>query len=300
MTTDVLAAFVDVLADALDEHAVNGADLAARLQLSRSHLDRMIAAAAGEPPAALRRRILLERSAYRLLTGPGQILDVAVEAGYGSHEAFTRAFGRAYGVPPAEWRGRPDRIRLEAPSGIHFHPPNGLRVAARDEVSSMDLVRTMVDHHIWLLGQMVGQAATLTDEQLDRPIEISVEGIDDHPTLRSLLSRLVGQLGMWHANLTGQEYDFSVERGESVQSMRRRLDVVGPAFAAEVGALCTANRLDELIVCPGENAEVYTAGGMIAHVLTFASYRRTLVAGALHDAGCDDLDSGDPIRWISQ
>jgi AraC family transcriptional regulator len=300
MTTDVLAAFVDVLADALDEHAVNGADLAARLQLSRSHLDRMVAAAAGERPGALRRRILLERSAYRLLTGPGHILDVAVEAGYGSHEAFTRAFGRAYGVPPAEWRGRPDRIRLDAPSGIHFHPPNGLRVAARDEVSSMDLVRTMVDHHIWLLGEMVGQAATLTDEQLDQPIEISVEGIDDHPTLRSLLSRLVGQLGMWHANLTGQEYDFSVERDESVQSMRRRLEVVGPAFAGEVGELCAANRLDELIVCPGENAEVYTAGGMIAHVLTFASYRRTLVAGALHDAGCDDLDSGDPIRWIGQ
>ncbi|WUJ75298.1 helix-turn-helix transcriptional regulator [Kribbella soli] len=300
MTTDVLAAFVDVLADALDEHAVNGADLAARLRLSRSHLDRMVAAAAGERPGALRRRILLERSAYRLLTGPGHILDVAVEAGYGSHEAFTRAFGRAYGVPPAEWRGRPDRIRLDTPSGIHFHPPNGLRVAARDEVSSMDLVRTMVDHHIWLLGEMVGQAATLTDEQLDRPIEISVEGIDDHPTLRSLLSRLVGQLGMWHANLTGQEYDFSVEQGESVQSMRRRLSDVGTAFAAEVGELCSANRLDELIVCPGENAEVYTAGGMIAHVLTFASYRRTLVAGALHDAGCDDLDSGDPIRWISQ
>ncbi|RZU15615.1 AraC-like DNA-binding protein [Kribbella rubisoli] len=300
MTTDVLAAFVDVLADALDEHAVNGADLAARLRLSRSHLDRMVAAAAGERPGALRRRILLERSAYRLLTGPGHILDVAVEAGYGSHEAFTRAFGRAYGVPPAEWRGRPDRIRLDTPSGIHFHPPNGLRVAARDEVSSMDLVRTMVDHHVWLLGEMVGQAATLTDEQLDRPIEISVEGIDDHPTLRSLLSRLVGQLGMWHANLTGQEYDFSVEQGESVQSMRRRLSDVGTAFAAEVGELCSANRLDELIVCPGENAEVYTAGGMIAHVLTFASYRRTLVAGALHDAGCDDLDSGDPIRWISQ
>ncbi|WP_371407419.1 helix-turn-helix transcriptional regulator [Kribbella sp. NBC_00662] len=300
MTTDVLAAFVDVLAHALDDHAVNGADLAGRLQLSRSHLDRMVAAAAGERPGALRRRILLERSAYRLLTGTGHILDVAVEAGYGSHEAFTRAFGRAYGVPPGEWRGRPDRIRLDAPSGIHFHPPNGLRVAARDEVSSMDLVRAMVDHHVWLLGEMLGQAATLTDEQLDRSIEISVEGIDDHPTLRSLLSRLVGQLGMWHANLTGQEYDFAVEQGESVQSMRRRLTEVGTAFAAEVGELCSANRLDELIVCPGENAEVYTAGGMIAHVLTFASYRRTLVAGALHDAGCDDLDSGDPIRWISR
>ncbi|MFD3400767.1 helix-turn-helix domain-containing protein [Kribbella sp. NPDC058693] len=298
--TDVLAAFVSVLTDALDDHAANGADLAARLQLSRSHLDRMVAAAAGESPGALRRRILLERSAYQLLTGPGHILDVAVEAGYGSHEAFTRAFSRAYGVPPAEWRGRPDRIRLETSSGIHFHPPNRLRVAARDEVSSMELVRTMVDHHVWLLGEMLGQAATLTDEQLDHPIEISVEGIDDHPTLRSLLSRLVGQLGMWHANLTGQEYDFSVEQGESVQSMRRRLADVGTAFAAEVGELCGANRLDELIVCPGENAEVYTAGGMIAHVLTFGSYRRTLAAGALHDAGCDDLDSGDPIRWIGR
>jgi len=299
--TDVFAAFVDVLAEALDDHGATGtADLAARVQLSRSHLDRVVAAAAGERPGAFRRRILLERSAYRLLTGPGHILDVAVEAGYGSHEAFTRAFSRAYGVAPAAWRGRPDRIRIDAPSGIHFHPPNGLRVPARDKVSSMDLVRTIVDHHIWLLGKMLEQAATLTDEQLDRPIEISVEGIDDHPTLRSLLSRLVGQLAMWHANLAGQEYDFAVEQGESVQSMRHRLDEAGPAFAAEIGELCSQNRLDELIVCPGDNVEVYTAGAMIAHVITFASYRRTLVAGALHDAGRDDFDGGDPIRWITQ
>ncbi|WP_350278501.1 helix-turn-helix transcriptional regulator [Kribbella sp. HUAS MG21] len=300
MTTDAFAAFVEVLAGALDEHEATTAELAARVRLSRSHLDRLVEAAAGERPGQLRRRILLERAAYRLLTGSGSILDVAVEAGYGSHEAFTRAFSRAYGVPPGEWRGHPDRIRLDAPSGLHFHPPNGLRVPARDEVSSMDLIRTMVDHHIWLLRRMLGQAATLSDEQLDQPITISVEGIDDDPTLRSLLSRLVGQLGMWHANLAGETYDFAIEQGESVQSMRRRLDAVGPAFAAEVGELCTTNRLDELIVCPGgDKVEVYTAGAMIAHVLTFASYRRTLAVGALHDAGCDDLDSGDPIRWIS-
>jgi AraC-like DNA-binding protein len=300
MTTDVFAAFVEVLTDALDEHEATAVELAARVRLSRSHLDRMVEAAAGERPGQLRRRILLERAAYRLLTGDGTILDVAVEAGYGSHEAFTRAFSRAYGVPPAQWRGQPDRIRLDAPSGIHFHPPNGLRVPPKDEVTSMDLIRTMVDHHIWLLGQMLQQAATLDAEHLDRPIEISVEGIDDNPTLRSLLSRLVGQLGMWHANLTGAEYDFSVEQGESVQSMQQRLDEAGPAFAAEVGVLRTANRLDELIVCPGDTVEVYTAGAMIAHVLTFASYRRTLVAGALHDAGRDDFEAGDPLRWMSR
>ncbi|MEU8225173.1 helix-turn-helix transcriptional regulator [Kribbella sp. NPDC048915] len=298
--TDVFAAFVDVLTDALDDHDATADELAARVRLSRSHLDRMVEAAAGERPGHLRRRILLERAAYRLVTGGGSILDVAVEAGYGSHEAFTRAFSRAYGVPPAQWRGQPDRIRLGAPSGIHFHPPNGLRVPARDEVSSVDLIRTMIDHHIWLLGRMLQQASALDADQLDRPIELSVEGIDDDPTLRSLLSRLVGQLGMWHANLTGTPYDFAVEQGASVQSMQRRLNEVGPAFAQEVGELCTANRLDELIVCPGENAEVFSAGGMIAHVLAFGAFRRTLAVGALHDAGCEDLDSGDPIRWMSQ
>jgi hypothetical protein len=268
--------------------------------LSRSQLDRVVAAGCGERPAAFRRRILLERAAYRLITGKTSILDVAGEAGYSSHEAFTRAFSRAYGAPPAVWRDRPDRLRIDTPSGIHFHPPNGLRVPAGNKGTSMDLLRTMVDHHVWLVGEMLGQAATLTAEQLDAPIELSVEGIDTDPTLRSLLSRLVGQLEMWHAALVGREYDFAVEQGESVQSMRRRFAEVGPAFAAEVADICANNRLDELIMCPGDSVEIYTNGAMIAHVLTFAAYRRTLVAGALHDAGCPDLDSGDPIRWITQ
>jgi hypothetical protein len=37
---------------------------------------------------------------------------------------------------------------------------------------------------------------------------------------------------------------------------------------------------------------------MIAHVLTFAAHRRTLVAGALIDAGVTDLGAGDPRRWV--
>jgi hypothetical protein len=48
-----------------------------------------------------------------------------------------------------------------------------------------------------------------------------------------------------------------------------------------------------------EPARVFTYGGMIAHVLTFAAHRRTLVAGALVSAGVDDLGSGDPMDWVS-
>ena len=60
--TDTFTAFVDVLADALDEHDVSSEELAGRVHLSRFHLDRVIAATAGEPPGAFRRRVLLERA----------------------------------------------------------------------------------------------------------------------------------------------------------------------------------------------------------------------------------------------
>ena len=122
--------FVTVLADALDDHDVTGEELAARLYLSRFHLDRIVASVAGEPPRRFRRRVLLERAAYRLVTTDRTILDVAVEAGYGSHEAFTRAFTQAYGVGPGRWRWHPTRIRIEAPSDVHFHPPGSLRLPA--------------------------------------------------------------------------------------------------------------------------------------------------------------------------
>ena len=148
---------------------------------------------------------------------------------------------------------------------------------------------------------MVSRAGTLADEQLDAPIEISVEGVDDDPTLRSLLSRLIGQMGMWNAAIAGREYDWDVEKHESVTSMRRRLADEGSAFASKVTEVGDDGRLDETFVdalC--DPVEVFTYGGMIAHVLTFAAHRRTLVAGALIDAGVDDLGAGDPMRWVAE
>ncbi|MFL5674798.1 MAG: helix-turn-helix domain-containing protein [Chloroflexota bacterium] len=299
--TDTFVAFVDVLADALDDHETTGEALAARLCLSRYHFDRVIASVAGEPPAAFRRRILLERAAYRLVTTDRSVLDIGVEAGYGSHEAFTRAFGRAYGSRPTEWRRQPTQTQIAAPSDVHFSPPGGLRLPARAKEAPMDLLVKMVEHHVWLTGEMVERAARVGDDALDKPIVISVEGVDDDPTLRKLLSRLVGQLGMWNAVLAMRDYDWSVEEHETVASMRRRLAVEGPTFLEHVRRVSEEGRLDETFVdalCTP--AEVFTHGGMIAHVLTFAAHRRTLVAGALIDAGITDLGAGDPRLWVAQ
>ena len=296
---DTFADFVDHLALALDEAPrLSGDDLAARLHFSRFHLDRMIRSVAGEPPQAFRRRILLERAAYRMVTTSAPLLDIAVEAGYGSHEAFTRAFTRAYGVAPATWRRKPGHLQVEAPSGVHFHPPGGLRLPARDKVTSMDLLTSMVEHHIWLTGEMVRVAGRLSDEQLDETIGLAVD--DDEQTIRSLLSRLIGQMGMWNAAMATRDYDWSVEEHEPLASMRERLAVEGPTYLTHVREVVAADRLDDTFVdalC--EPAEVFTYGGMIAHVLTFAAHRRTLVALAFGRHGMDELGWGDPMRWVA-
>lgn len=296
---DTFTAFVDALAEALDDHDTTAEELASRLCLSRFHFDRVISQVAGEPPRAFRRRILLERAAYRLVATRRSILDIAVEAGYGSHEAFTRAFSAAYGAPPAAWRKQPRAIRIEAPSGVHFHPPGSIRLPARDQVSSMDLLTRMVEHHIWLTGEILRCAERLTAEQLDERIELNVD--DDAQTVRTLLSRLIGQMGMWNAALADRDYDWSVEEHESLTSMRRRLAEEGPTYLAHVRDVVDSGRLDDTFVdalC--EPAEVFTYGGMIAHVLTFAAHRRTLCVLALNRFGVTDLGWGDPMRWVAQ
>ena len=298
---DTFARFVDELADGLDDHAATGHDLASRVFLSRFHFDRVVVATAGETPSRLRRRVLLERAAYRLLTSEHGVLEVAHEAGYSSNEAFTRAFRRAYGVAPSVWRAQPGRIQLTAPNGVHFHPPGGLRLPARDEVTSMDLLAKLLEHHVWLVGEIVDRSGRLPADRLDAPITVSVEGVDDDPTLRSLLSRLVGQMDMWNAAMENRAYDFDVERDESLRSIRARLDSAGPEFLARAHEVIDESRLDETFVdATCDPPRVFTYGGMLAHVLTFAAHRRTLAIGALHSAGITDLGAGDPMRWVAE
>lgn len=306
-STDTFLGFIDVLAAALGEGADDDAgelratDFASRASLSRFHFDRLISATAGEPPGRFRRRILLERSAYRLLDRRTGILDVAIEAGYASNEAFTRAFRRAYGRAPSAWRDAPRQIRLPSPNDVHFHPPGGLRLPARTEVSDMNLLVRMVEHHVWLLGQLLDRADRIDPALLDAPIELSVEGIDDQPTMRSLLSRLVGQMDMWNNVIHDRPYDMAIEQGESLSSIRRRLDQAGPAFLDEVRRVTEERRLDETFIdAHCEPPEVFTYGGLIAHVLTFAAFRRLLVLGALYRAGITDLEAGDPRKWVEE
>jgi hypothetical protein len=157
----------------------------------------------------------------------------------------------------------------------------------------------MVEHHVWLTGELIRVAGELTEAELDAPVIVEDEP-DAAQTIRSILSRLVGQMGMWNAAMATRDYDWSVEDHESLTSMRRRLGIEGPRYLAHVREVCDQGRLDDTFVdAVCADAAVFTYGGMIAHVVTFAAYRRTVVVLALARLGHDELGWGDPMRWVA-
>ena len=91
------------LADHLDD-TLDLTRLADVACLSPYHFHRVYRAMQGETAADTVRRLRMHRAAVELITGKLPIARVARRAGYGSQEAFTRAFRSAYGVSPARYR----------------------------------------------------------------------------------------------------------------------------------------------------------------------------------------------------
>jgi AraC family transcriptional regulator len=71
---------------------------------SEYHLRRLFSALAGMPLSEYVRRRRLTKAARDVLSGHDSLLDIAVRWGYGSNEAFARAFRGMHGVGPQEAR----------------------------------------------------------------------------------------------------------------------------------------------------------------------------------------------------
>jgi AraC family transcriptional regulator len=110
----------------IHEHLDDALDLETLAQLacfSSFHFHRIFAAMTGETIADHVRRLRLERAAMELRAGGRQVIQVALDAGYEAHEAFTRAFKAAYGISPAQFRRATGPVAIcPAPSGVHYRP----------------------------------------------------------------------------------------------------------------------------------------------------------------------------------
>lgn len=81
-------------------------EIAQACGVSRHHLAHAFGEASGMSVMAYVRGRRLSEAARALAGGAGSILDVALEAGYASHEAFTRAFGAQFGASPEQVRAQ--------------------------------------------------------------------------------------------------------------------------------------------------------------------------------------------------
>lgn len=90
-------------------------DVAQIAGLSKFHFHRQFMAEFGVSLAAMQRLIRLRRAAWQLAFRKElSVLDVAIQAGYNSAEAFSRAFSMYGGQTPSAFRSQPDWPRWES------------------------------------------------------------------------------------------------------------------------------------------------------------------------------------------
>jgi len=96
-------------------------ELAGLACFSPYHFHRIFKGMVGESVKEHIRRLRLERAASRLKLSTAPVTDIAFDAGYESHEAFTRSFRAVFGASPTQFRSSTKSlVTTTARSGLHY------------------------------------------------------------------------------------------------------------------------------------------------------------------------------------
>jgi AraC-like DNA-binding protein len=289
-----LRELLDAVVDAANAEV---GDMARSSFASEFHFSREVRRLTGEPPAALRRRIMLERAAWRLRRGE-PVAAVAADEGWSSPEVFSRAFRRTFGVPPS--CAGDVGFRIPAPNGLHFHPPQSLWLDGDGTDKEPDPSRLMVAHDIADTDTLIDRARSLSDEQWRREIspgQVVLHWDGPEPSVGAVLGALVWTKEVWLASIEGRDFP---ERDGSMtaEQLAARHAGIGTRWAAMVAEHSAAGRMGDTVIdalCdPPESFQLY---GIVAHVLTFSAHRRGLARAMLAELGVP-TEQGDPLDWM--
>jgi AraC family transcriptional regulator len=265
---------------------------------SEFHFSREVRRLTGESPAALRRRVMLERAAWRLQRGES-VATVAAEEGWSSAEVFSRAFRRTYGRPPSQ--AAAVHFRLPAPNGLHFHPPQALWI---DEVptalAAPDVTALMIGHDLDDTRRLIAAAAHLSPQQWSAPIRPGQTVLDwdgPEPSVEAVLGAIVWSKQVWLATIVGHDFPARPAHRDA-GDLAVAHESVGNAWRTTIADHAAAGRLGDTVIdalCdPPESFPLY---GIVAHVLTYSAHRRELARAMLAEHGVD-TGCGDPLDWM--
>ena len=292
-----------VVLESLDQEQ-DAKGLARSAYRSRTQFYRVFRAIIEETPVAMRRRLLLERAAWQLSRTQLPVTDIGLHANYGSLEAFTRAFQKAFRISPSLYRRMgATYTHLYAANGIHHHSGKDV---TKGVGQSMDLFDIFSGQESWHTRRLLDLAKTLNDEQLDRPLKTQVhvfpwDGPDQ--SLRQILDRMVQTKEVWAAALTGGSVplmDNAPPADRTPSAMLGRLERADEKFHEVLADVRNRSAWDDTFVdalC--EPPETFTFGGMFADVITFNAYRRMLAMDALRSLGAKVEGFGSPIEYVA-
>jgi AraC family transcriptional regulator len=291
-----------VVLESLDREQ-NGSGLARHAYRSRTQFYRLFRAIIDETPVAMRRRLLLERAAWQLSRTQLSVTEIGFNANYGSLEAFTRAFRKAFRVSPSLYR------RIGA-TYTHLHTANGIHHYSGKDTKgisqSMDLFDIFSGQESWHTRRLLEQAKTLSDQQLDGPLENQVKVFPwDTPdqSLRQILERMVQTKEVWAAALTGGSMppmDNIPPADRTPSALLERLEGADAAFHGVLTEIRNRSAWEDTFVdalC--EPPETFTFGGMFAHVITFNAHRRMLAMDAMRGLGVKVEGFGCPSEYLA-
>jgi AraC family transcriptional regulator len=144
---DALARLIDGILRAPQRQSVK--EIASEAGYSPYHLSRMFRSVTGERLGDFIRRLRLERAAHLLRGENISLVEAAVESGYGSPEAFGRAFERAFQQSPLRFRKGDTANLLASPNDLHWNPAFGLDVDSESRFPSHFELRLPCRAAVW-------------------------------------------------------------------------------------------------------------------------------------------------------
>lgn len=176
---------LNLAVDAVERHLtapspdpVDAAALASRLGTTEHHLRRMFSSLAGMPLSEYVRRRRMTLAAADLVAGDDDLLTIAVRHGYGSTEAFGRAFRSVHGAGASDVRRDGGPLRTQPRIRFHLTVEGSTTMDTR--IVELPTVR-LVGHAARVPLVHQGLNPHITDHVASIPVEetVRLKGLND-------------------------------------------------------------------------------------------------------------------------
>lgn len=195
------------------------AEIATACDVSPFHLAHAFADTSGQSVMSYVRGRRLSAAATALANGAADILELALQSGYGSHEAFSRAFKNLFGITPDAVRksGSTAALALVPALDMLEEAPADVASARLEEPGSMTFIGALAHYNFAAIQGIPAQwqrfmdrYAEITDKAAGIPVGVSIgfdgEGEFDYLSAAQVLSVSVAPAAMTRIDIPAQRY----------------------------------------------------------------------------------------------